>query len=65
MKAALKARVFFLTNPNAPTGVSFPLSEIEPVLQAIDGLLVVDEAYVDFGGESALPLARAGSSARR
>jgi histidinol-phosphate aminotransferase len=54
--AALQARVFFLTNPNAPTGVSFPLGEIEQVLLAIDGLLVVDEAYVDFGGESALPL---------
>lgn len=54
--AALKASVFFLTNPNAPTGVAFPLSEIEQVLQAIDGLLVVDEAYVDFGGESAMLL---------
>lgn len=54
--AALKATVFFLTNPNAPTGVAFPLKEIEQVLQVIDGLLVVDEAYVDFGGESAVPL---------
>jgi histidinol-phosphate aminotransferase len=54
--ASLQARVFFLTNPNAPTGVAFSLKEIEEVLQSIDGLLVVDEAYVDFGGESALPL---------
>ena len=54
--AALKASVFYLTNPNAPTGVSFSLSKIERILQTIDGLLVVDEAYVDFGGESALPL---------
>lgn len=54
--AATKAKVFFLTNPNAPTGVAFPLSEIEKALQAIDGLLVVDEAYVDFGGETAIPL---------
>jgi histidinol-phosphate aminotransferase len=56
--AATDAPVFFLTNPNAPTGVAFPLSEVESVLQAVDGLLVVDEAYVDFGGETAIPLLR-------
>jgi histidinol-phosphate aminotransferase len=54
--AAAQAKVFFLTNPNAPTGVAFSLAQIEEVLQAIDGLLVVDEAYVDFGGESAVAL---------
>ena len=54
--AATQATVFFLTNPNAPTGVAFPLAQIEAALQAIDGLLVVDEAYVDFGGESAVSL---------
>ena len=54
--AATQARVFFLTNPNAPTGVPFALSKIEALLQAIDGLLVVDEAYIDFGGETAIPL---------
>lgn len=56
--AATEAKVFFLTNPNAPTGVAFSLSQIEAALQAIDGLLVVDEAYVDFGGETAVPLLR-------
>ena len=56
--AATDAKVFFLTNPNAPTGVAFSISEIEAALQAIDGLLVVDEAYVDFGGETAIPLLR-------
>jgi histidinol-phosphate aminotransferase len=54
--AATQAKVFFLTNPNAPTGVAFPLAQIEAALQAVDGLLVVDEAYVDFGGESAVAL---------
>lgn len=52
----LNASVFFLTNPNAPTGVGFPRASIEAILKGIDGLLVVDEAYVDFGGESALSL---------
>jgi histidinol-phosphate aminotransferase len=54
--AATKAAVFFLTSPNAPTGVAFSLEEITAVLERIDGLLVVDEAYVDFGGETAAPL---------
>ncbi|CAA6677303.1 MULTISPECIES: histidinol-phosphate transaminase [unclassified Lentimonas] len=53
---AANAPVFFLTSPNAPTGVAFPLATIETILQRIDGILVVDEAYVDFGGESAVAL---------
>jgi histidinol-phosphate aminotransferase len=54
--AATQAKVFFLTNPNAPTGVAFPIEQIEAALKAIDGLLVVDEAYVDFGADSAVSL---------
>lgn len=50
------ASVFFLTNPNAPTGVCFSLASIESVLKKIKGLLVVDEAYIDFGGQSASAL---------
>lgn len=53
---AANASVFFLTSPNAPTGVGFPLSKIEAILRRMDGILVVDEAYVDFGGESAVGL---------
>jgi len=53
---AANASVFFLTSPNAPTGVAFPLSQIEAILQRSDSLLVLDEAYVDFGGESAARL---------
>lgn len=54
--AATGASVFFLTNPNAPTGVPFGRTAIEALLKAVDGLLVVDEAYIDFGGETAIPL---------
>ena len=44
-------------NPNAPTGKLMPLDEIEDIIEHNqDVIVVVDEAYVDFGGESALPL---------
>ena len=44
-------------NPNAPTGILMELSEIEDILKHNrDVIVVVDEAYIDFGGTSALPL---------
>lgn len=44
-------------NPNAPTGRYLPLDQVEQVLQANpDRVVVVDEAYVDFGGQTAIAL---------
>jgi histidinol-phosphate aminotransferase len=54
--AASGASIFFLTSPNAPTGVGFSTAEIEALLQSFPGLLVVDEAYAPFAREDALPL---------
>lgn len=52
------ADLIFLTCPNAPTGVVFPMEEIIQLLEGSKGLVVIDEAYVEFSGQSVLPLLR-------
>jgi histidinol-phosphate aminotransferase len=48
-----------LPNPNAPTGIGLPLADIEALVAAHpDQPVVIDEAYIDFGGETAIPLIR-------
>ena len=46
-----------ITNPNAPTGIPVPRTDIQRLLEADpDRVVIVDEAYVDFGGESRVPM---------
>jgi len=60
MDAYLKepTHLSFVSNPNSPTGTLVPAAQIEKCLQNYPGLLVVDEAYIDFGGaqETVIPL---------
>ena len=56
--AGCGAAVFFLTNPNAPLGVAFPVAQVEALARAFAGLLVVDEAYAAFAEGDCVELAK-------
>ncbi len=53
---AADADILFLCTPNSPLGYEIPVPELEDVAQRASGLVVIDEAYVDFGGTTALRL---------
>jgi histidinol-phosphate aminotransferase len=54
--AAEGANVVCVCSPNNPTGNTQPLDAIGSLASRSEGLVIVDEAYVEFGGETALPL---------
>ena len=48
------AKLLFLCSPNNPTGFSIPLVEIEKILKEFNGIVVVDEAYIDFSSQKSV-----------
>jgi histidinol-phosphate aminotransferase len=58
IRAAVGAKAVFLCNPNNPTGFALPVAEVRRLVRGIEGLLIVDEAYAEFTGESAVPFIR-------
>jgi histidinol-phosphate aminotransferase len=54
------ANLTFIANPNSPSGTQISIAELERFRAELTGALVIDEAYVDFADEDALPLVRAG-----
>jgi len=55
---AADGRLMFLANPNSPSGTFVPKEQVEALARRFRGVLVVDEAYVDFADEDCLDLAR-------
>jgi histidinol-phosphate aminotransferase len=52
------ARLCFLPRPNSPSGVAAPLQDVDRFCRVFDGLVVIDEAYVDFADDNCIDFAK-------
>lgn len=54
------ARIIYLCSPNNPTGGALPRRTVEQIVESARGLVIIDQAYVEFGGDSYTDLASSG-----
>ncbi len=59
LEQAKGANLLIIPRPNAPTGNTFPLAEMEHICREFDGMVLIDEAYADFADDNCMPLAAA------
>jgi histidinol-phosphate aminotransferase len=59
MPSGCRASLFFLTSPNAPTGMLYPGRTVRAFCRRAPGVVLIDEAYVDFARENCMDLALA------
>ncbi|HUW61400.1 MAG TPA: histidinol-phosphate transaminase [Candidatus Bathyarchaeia archaeon] len=52
------ARLCFLPRPNSPSGVAVPVQDVDRFCRVFDGLVVIDEAYVDFADDNCIEFAK-------
>lgn len=57
MPAQYRANLFYLTYPNAPTGLTYPQDKVRAFCANFDGTVIIDEAYVDFAKDNCMKLA--------
>jgi histidinol-phosphate aminotransferase len=57
MPSGYSAELFYLTNPNAPTGMLFDKAQVRAFCETFPGVVLIDEAYVDFAREHCMDLA--------
>ena len=58
IKNSKKAKILYLDSPNNPTGFQFTKNELEKLIQKFEGLIIIDEAYVEFADYSILDLTK-------
>lgn len=57
-KKAERADILYLDSPNNPTGFQFPKADLQRIIRSFDGLVIIDEAYGEFGDYSVAAMAR-------